>query len=171
MPGFPTRIVRPNLGPEYENERKVLNEKHEVDAAFANRLMHQTTGMNLLSAMASMVVSWDGADVSIVRHSEAWNVELKTSSPYDVPLPTRSGQGVYLLNYNASYPDELGTLRAIDVQDGCGWVVDPESDAHLYLVKVKRVDANTLEARVYGWEVGVSSDWALVDRDFRVVWW
>ena len=169
--GYPVRSSRAAIAPVFENARKITNPRHDLDADDFNHILFQIAGMNVLNPLAWVAISWSGAVVEVDARAEAWNPDGNTGSPFDLDLPTRSGAGIYQIDYNAQYPDADLDLQTIDVQRPMGWGYAPTSVNHLVHVRTARVDANSISARVYEWEVGVSTDWALADVPFVVAWY
>jgi len=168
--GFPTRHSRAAFGPKFRNAKKLTNPEHDIGDAQFNRLFHQVSGMNLVSAMAYLTAHWDGAAMVLDSHAEAWNPDGSVVSPYDPPVLARSGAGIYSVQYEPQYPDENDELQTIDVQNPRGFLVDYTGAAYIGILKAERTDARTIAVRVYEWQVGTSTDWVLSDRAFWLAW-
>lgn len=170
MKGFPIRHSRAAFGPTYKDERKVMNPETDLPADVGNLSFHQLAGMNLLSSMAFMAAHWSGSAMVVDAHAEAWNPKQIQIAPYDVPTPTRASTGVYQIQYNATYPDMDGDLVAIDVRYPRGVLIDYVDNDQIGMVRCARVDARTIDVRVFTWDTTGGSQWALADRAFVVFW-
>lgn len=172
MPGFPIRTTRTAYGPAFRNAKRIRNPEFEMSAEAANLELHQVAGMNLLSPMAAVEVSWDGAAMVIHSRDEAWNPDGLDEALYDLDATpaSRTGAGIYVVNYKAQYPDEVGSLQTINIRRVRGDVVAPPT-THLFNIQGRALDANSLEVRIYQWEVGVSVQWALADRRVIIEWY
>jgi hypothetical protein len=104
MSGFPNRIVRSNLGPTYRDRNAVENPEVELGADYANLLLHQAVGVQLISPVADLIASWTGAVFVVAKREEAWNVDHSQAHP----VLARTGAGVYTYQFAASYLDMDG---------------------------------------------------------------
>lgn len=180
MSGFPTRPTRDDFGPEPVNSRPVRDPSRELDGETIGRLMfHQLAGLGLGTARAWLLTQIDaGPAVSIASRTETWNPKNLSASPYDWPVVIRSGVGVYLVEYNSTYPDQTGELQAVDPKAPLAKVVPPAGTA-TDLVFVERAVFESapptgkfqIHVRTFQWQVGVSSDWAPADLPFFLGVW
>lgn len=178
MPGLPGRPTREDYGPAIKNSRPVRDPTTELDGETVGTLMmHQLTGMGLVSAKASLLCDGSaGAAVSVVSRTEAWNTKNASGSPFDHPVVTRNATGEFFIDYNFSYPNEQGEQTPVDPKFGLVIADLKEAVASTNLFLGRAHLSSTPPAqkfryvvRTYGWEIGVSADWALADLDFGLL--
>ena len=114
--GFPIRPSRSALGPDPENRRKTVNPKQEMDARIARLIFWQVSGAGLMVPMARIFVPIvaGAVDANNVTHAEAWNPNQDQAPP----TPTRTGLGVYQVQYAETYPDMDGDAQTTALEYG-----------------------------------------------------
>lgn len=106
--GFPNRIIRKILGPQFVDVIPVEKPDSEIGADTWNTLFHQVAGMNLaMPARASCIAKWNGTDFDYAHRGEAWNPDGALAHP----VLTRIGAGNYTYAFDPNYPDEKGVMQ------------------------------------------------------------
>jgi len=108
MSGFPTRISRTALGPKLQDRKPVVHPNKEVGKAALNLAFAQLAGCNVVSPLAWVMFESDG---TVQAHAEAWDPNKSTVGP----TVTKTGPGVYEIEYETTYPDDDGVDVAISL--------------------------------------------------------
>ncbi len=120
--GWPTRISRSALGPQFQERTKVSDPSKEVGQAFFNLSCWQLAGAGLMVPKAWALFHWTGAAIVLDASAEAWDPESGV-----VPTVTRTSAGIYVVTYAATYPDENGVAQPPGLQ----WCTVSAQDATL----------------------------------------
>ena len=178
MSGLPGRPDRNDFGPEIKNAKVVRDPTTELDGeTIGNLMMHQITGTGLVAPRAWALCDGSaGAAVVVTSRTEGWNTKNDSSSPFDPPVVTRDALGRFFVDYNFSYPNQKGVSTAVDpkfimpIEN----LADTIGSEFLFLARA-RLSATPpaqkfrIVVTTYSWEIGVSADWELADRDFGVL--
>lgn len=105
MPGFPTRPSRAAFGPVYVNRSPIRQPSRDVGADALNLLAWQTAGLGVVGERAWALLNWDGTTLTLAASGECWD-----ASGLVVPAISRISAGVYVVTYEATYPDEIGAV-------------------------------------------------------------
>lgn len=112
MPGFPTRPDRSAFGPTIEEERPVTNPKKEIGANTFNLDYWQVAGMGKVVSRVKLAASYNGATMDVDYQGLAW--DPKGVVP-DLVV-TRTGAGIYTVDFAATYDDEQENPIAVALQ-------------------------------------------------------
>ena len=106
--GFPSRPSRAAFGPTYRNRFAVTEDDTEMGADIVNLSAWQIAGAGLMVPAAWCVV--DGATGDLIAAAECWDPDLEFE-----PATERVDDGVYMITYPATAPDEQGNDVAISL--------------------------------------------------------
>lgn len=148
MSGFPLRPDRDSFGPELQNTSPVRDSRRQLDASIANLLMHQCSGMGLVSPRSALAFTAD-VGPTILGRVEAWNPKRLTAPPYDDPAIVRQAAGDYLITYPTPVPDEQGADAAISFQWAAAFVIEPDPTVFGYAQVAVDAQTNRLRVAVY----------------------
>lgn len=150
MAGFPTRLVRSDLGPEYQNTMPVRDPSRQIGATITNLSFRQLTGVNMTADLAWLIIDIDALNVT--SHAECWNIEGATSGEYAPPVISDEGGGVYHITYNPEYQDETGEYIPVNFRGALAQVQEPHfGRPQLW---AGRIAANVIRLRVSGFTGG-----------------
>ncbi len=111
MSGFPTIPTRLAFGPKPQDTYKAGDPAKHGNAELFDLLFWQVAGSGGQAAGAWALLAWDGAALSLGASHEAWDPDGAF-----VPIVTRSGAGVYVVEYAATYPDKDGNAIATSIK-------------------------------------------------------
>jgi hypothetical protein len=137
-----------------------------MSAALANLIMFQVAGGGVAAPIAWIHINDSN---SIVSHAEAWNPDGVETSPYDLPVIAGS-TGLITITYNTQYPDETGTLQALDFKGVVAHNMK-YSSSFVYVCNAEITLPNKVSIAVNSWEIGSSSDFIKNQTDLMVVIW
>ena len=105
MSGFPIRPTLDAFGPTLRNRGAVRDPTRDVGADLLNLIRWQLAGLGVCSPLALVAATFTAPDViAIAAQANGWQGAA--------PAITRSSAGVYVVQYELSYPDKDGTLVA-----------------------------------------------------------
>ena len=180
MSGSPTRPSRNDFGPTFVDTRVVRDPAREPGQALMNLLTHQAAGSGLMVPRAWVLASIvAGPDVALVAHAEAWNPNAVQVPPFDPPIITRNGLGLYDIDYESSYPNQDGDdtpvapLFAIVQPD-----IPPGGGGNLLFFPTVRLTGGAppagkfrYEIAMFAWDRGAPANWVLDDQGFKFLLW
>lgn len=102
MGGFPGRISRNAFGPVPKNRYPVTDPSKQMGADIGDLLFWQLSGLNMAAPRASLLI--DGASATVLFCGMAWDPNQSQLAP----SVARTGAGVYVVTFLASYPDKDG---------------------------------------------------------------
>lgn len=100
MSGFPIRPSRNSFGPKPTDRYSVRNPVKEGGADLFDLCFWQISGMGTVSKVATAILGWDGASLTLAGSAEAWDPDAVY-----LPIVARSAAGTYTVEYAATYPD------------------------------------------------------------------
>lgn len=125
MSGFPTRISRSALGQAKVNAKPVKDRSKELVAEEWNLMRHTAGGLAGVAPQAWLFATFTGPDqIAVTAHREAWDPDAVNAAPEI----ERTSAGLYVVTYDATYPDEAGTAVAIQLFGG---IVAPSGSGNL----------------------------------------
>jgi len=110
MAGFPVRPSRDAFGPKLEDGPKVTNPKKQIGEKTFNLAWWQLAAVSQLIPLAW--ANFDSAGAGITSSAEGWN---PNQDPSLRPTVLRTGPGVYVVTYQATYLDEEGVARPLSI--------------------------------------------------------
>lgn len=157
--GFPTRIGRSALGPSKTNQRRVIDPTKEISSVEWNLVRWEVAGMAGVVPQAWVFATFTGPDqIAVTAHREAWAPDGTSSAP----TISRTSAGLYVITYDATYPDENGTAVAIQLFGG---TVGPSATTNLNGV------ASVSSNRIVTVSIFTANSAAATDSSFLVAVW
>jgi hypothetical protein len=103
--GFPARPTLDAFGPTLRNRGAVRDPTRDVGADLLNLIRWQLAGLGVCSPLAFVAATFTAPDViAIAAEANGWQGAS--------PAIARASAGVYVVRYEATYPDKDGTLVA-----------------------------------------------------------
>lgn len=158
--GFPLLPSRDTFGPELENWGEVTNPKREIGHQTFGLAWWQLAAVSQLVPIARVTVSAAGARVS---SREGWNPNGKDALR---PTCSRSAQGVYVVTYQGSYPDETNVAQSLLLADGKVSVQGDSGGVDKNIVGVATFAGNVVTVKIT-----VANTNALTDARFVLEVW
>jgi hypothetical protein len=109
MSGFPSRIVKADLGSTLRDSRPVEHPEYEWAAAYIELMKWQAVGVALCSPRAVLCAAWNGAAFVVAVQEEAWNPARAVAHP----TLARTSAGLYTYAFAAHYLDFSGNSVAL----------------------------------------------------------
>jgi hypothetical protein len=101
MSGFPQRPTLDAFGPTLRNRGGVRDPSRDVGAELLNLVRWQLAGLGACAPVAFVAATFTPpAAITIAAHANAWQGAA--------PKLTRTAAGVYVVQYELSYPDKDG---------------------------------------------------------------
>src|SRR5271170_4576706 len=105
MSGFPSRPTLDAFGPTLRNRGAVRDPTRDVGADLLNLMRWQLAGVGACSPLSFVAATFTAPDaIAIAAQANAWQGAA--------PTLTRSSAGVYVVGYEATYPDKDGNTVA-----------------------------------------------------------
>ena len=150
MTGYPARIIRSDLGGEYQDTAPVRDDTKQISADITNLAFRQMVGVNLTADLAWLIVDIDS--LSVISRAEAWNPEAGTTGTYAAPVVTDEGGGLYNITYSNDYPDANGDDVPVNFRGAFAQVQEPSSGSPV--VNAGRIASNVIQLRTSGFSGG-----------------
>jgi hypothetical protein len=162
--GFPVRPTRSTFGPDLENERRVENPRREIGAETFTLAWWQLAGMGRTSERVTLVGRWDGLAMQTDYQAFAWD----PNGQLPLLIPTRLGVGEYRVVFAATYPDEAGAQRPIELKAHAAHP-QPSALGGPFIAQTRRISATEIEIKV--WDASGAGAPVLADVPFLLLVW
>jgi len=158
---FPIRPSRSSFGPDPVNTRPVRDPSRELDGEKVGRLMfHQLAGLGVVSPLAWLLSDGATTTPALLAHAEAWNPNGLLTTPYDPPVITYDGTGLFTIDFNAQYPDHTGALQTLALSFGAGHPTVRSGSPQEVIAEVTA--ANQVQIEVFDGGALADVPWALL---------
>jgi hypothetical protein len=114
MSGFPSRVIKSQLGSTLRDPRTVEHPEYEWGADYIELLKWQAIGSALCSPRAVVCAAWNTGteEFDIFTQDEAWNPSRAQAHP----ALARTSAGIYTYTFAQLYDDQGGNHIALDVR-------------------------------------------------------
>jgi hypothetical protein len=148
MSGFPVRPSRTAFGPKPVNRYPVVNPAQQMDGpTIGDLLFWQVSGLGQTGALAwaFIAVAAGAIDVPNVVTAEAWNPNKDQTAP----TITRTGLGIYRVQYAATYPDKDAVAQNTPLTFGLPIPQGLGATGHEMFATVTKVDVRTFDVKTW----------------------